>query len=86
MEWRGSGGDEMNNSEAGKGGEEHQRIIPLSKIVNSIGSSIFEGNDRDLVWDREISDEGSKGCSDITKDGNDMPKELHFISLKEREK
>ena len=71
----------MKNSEGNKGGQEHQSIIPLSKIANSIVSSIFEGNDRDLLWDTEIGDEGNMGCSDVNKDGKDVPKELRFISL-----
>lgn len=71
----------MNISEDNKGGKERQNIIPLSRIANSIGSSIFEGNDRDLVWDREISVEGNNGGDGSNKGDKTMPKELRFISL-----
>ena len=56
----------MKNPEVSKGGKERQSIIPLSKIANSIGSSIFEGNDRDLVWDREIRDEAGNALISVS--------------------
>ncbi len=76
----------MNNSENNKDGKERQSIIPLSKMANSIGSSLFEGNDRDLIWDREISGDGNIRYSDTQQERPDMPKAIHFISLGEGEK
>ena len=77
----------MNDLDDKKEGKERTNIFPLSKMANSIGSSIFEGNDRDLVWDREISaaDAKNKGF-EPEQGGRVMPKELQFISLKEGSK
>ena len=66
-------------------GEQHN-IIPLRRLANSIGSGLFEGNDRDLAWDREISTGGNLEKSDSDQGQKNMPKELHFISLKEERK
>ena len=76
----------MNNLDENTEGEERTNIFPLSRMANSIGSSIFEGNDRDLVWDREISAADGKSKDFDPKQGRVMPKELHFISLKEGSK
>lgn len=77
----------MNDLDDKKEGKERTNIFPLSKMANSIGSSIFEGNDRDLVWDREIraADGKNKGFKP-EQGGRVMPKELQFISLKEGSK
>ena len=75
-------------TESGEGmnkGEQHN-IIPLRRLANSVGSSLFEGNDRDLAWDREISTGGNLEKSDSDQGQKNMPKELHFISLKEERK
>ena len=76
----------MNNADNNKDGKERQSIFPLSRMANSIGSSLFEGNDRDLAWYREISTGGNKENSDSDQGQRDMPKELHFISLTEGNK
>lgn len=66
-------------------GEQHN-IIPLRRLANSAGSSLLEGNDRDLAWDREISTGGNVENSDSDQGQRNMPKELHFISLREERK
>lgn len=74
--------------ESGEGmnkGEQHN-IIPLRRLANSVESSLVDGNDRDLAWDREISTGGNLEKSDSDQGQINMPKELHFISLKEGEK
>ena len=77
----------MNDLDDNKEGKERTKIFPLSKMSNSIGSSIFEGNDRDLVWDREIGVADAKNKdSESEQGGRVMPKELQFISLKEGSK
>ena len=76
----------MNNTDSNKDGKEWQSIFPLSRMANSIGSSLFEGNDRDLAWDREISSGGNIENSDSDQGQRNMPKELHFISLREERK
>ena len=65
---------------------EQYNIIPLRRLANSVGSSLVDGNDRDLAWDREISTDGNLEKSDSDQGQINMPKELHFISLKEGEK
>ncbi len=67
-------------------GNEHKGIIPLSRMANSVGSDIFEENDRDLIWDREIRADSDSNNSDHRKDGGDLPKELKFISFEEAKK
>ena len=53
-------------------------------MANSIGLNMFDGNDRDLEWDREISAaDGKNKGSDLDQDERVMPKEIQFISLKE---
>ena len=77
----------MNDLDDKKEGKERTNIFPLSRMANSIGSGIFEGNDRDLVWDREISAaDGKNKDSESGQGGDIMPKELQFISLKEGSK
>ncbi len=76
----------MNNTNNNKERKERQSIFPLSKMANSVGSSLFEGNDRDLAWNREICTGGYKENSDSDHGHRDMPKELHFISLREERK
>ena len=76
----------MNNTDNNKDGKERQSIFPLRKMANSIGSSLFEGNDRDLAWDREISSGENIENSDSDQGQKNMPKELHFISLREERK
>ena len=66
-------------------GEQHN-IIPLRRLANSVGSSMFEGNDRDLACDREISTGGNMENSASDQGQSNMPKELHFISLREERK
>ncbi len=41
-------------------------IIPLSRLANSVDSSLFEGNDRDLTYDRKIS--AGKNTEDVNSD------------------
>ncbi|MCR4654861.1 MAG: hypothetical protein K5770_01305 [Lachnospiraceae bacterium] len=67
-------------------GNERKGIIPLSRMANSVGSDIFEGNDRDLVWDREIRADSDSNNPGHKKDGEDMPKEIQFISFEEAKK
>ena len=77
----------MNKMDENKEGKERTNIFPLSRMANSIGSGIFEGNDRDLVWDREISaTDGKNKDSESEQGGRVLPKELHFISLQEGSK
>ncbi len=68
------------DSKDGKG------IIPISKMANSVGSSLFEGNDRDLAWDREISSGGETADINSDKEGKTLPKELRLISFGEVKK
>ena len=41
-------------------------IILLSRLANSVDSSLFEGNDRDLTYDRKIS--AGKNTEDVNSD------------------
>ncbi len=61
-------------------------IIPLSRLANSVGSSLFEGNDRDVAWDREIPAEKNVEDADSDKEGNTLPNEIGFISFREGKK
>ena len=65
--------------------KDRKGIIPLSRLANSVGSSLFEGNDRDMAWDREIS--VGKNTEDTVSDneGRILPKELRLISFVQRE-
>ncbi|MCR5001458.1 MAG: hypothetical protein K6A71_06655 [Lachnospiraceae bacterium] len=62
--------------------KERKGIIPLSRLANSVASSLFEGNDRDMVWDREISSDGKTADANLDK-GKTWPNELRFISFGE---
>ena len=68
------------DSKDGKG------IIPISRLANSVGSSLFEGNDRDLTWDREVSGDGKTADINSGKERKTLPKELSFISFGEGKK
>ena len=52
-------------------GKERESIIPLKRLANSVGSSLFEGNDRDLAVDKELSEAEKR-----------VPAVLQFISFK----
>ena len=52
-------------------GKGRERIIPLKRLANSVGSSLFEGNDRDIVIDKEPSEARKR-----------VPAVLQFISFK----
>ena len=61
-------------------------IILLSRLANSVDSSLFEGNDRDLTYDWKIS--AGKNTEDVNSDKSEktMPKEIGFISFWEGKK
>ncbi len=61
-------------------------IIPISRLANSVGSSLFEGNDRDLAWDREVFGDGKSEDINTGEKGKALPKELSFISFGEGKK
>ncbi len=61
--------------------KDRKGIIPLSRLANSVGSSLFEGNDRDMAWDREIYARKNAEDANPDKEGKAMPKEIGFISF-----
>ena len=65
---------------------DRKSIIPLRKPANSVGSSLFEGNDRDLAWDREVFGDGKSEDMNTGEKGKALPKELSFISFGEGKK
>ena len=56
----------------GTDGKKRENIIPLKRLANSVGVSLFEGNDRDIAIDKELSAAGKRA-----------PAVLSFISFKE---
>ena len=66
--------------------KDRKGIIPISRLANSVGSSLFEGNDRDLARDREVSEDGKTEDTSSGKQGKALPKELSFISFGEGKK
>ena len=50
--------------------KERESIIPLKRLANTIGTSIFDGNDRDAAVDKETASEKY------------MPSTIQFISFK----
>lgn len=60
---------------------DRKSIIPLSRLANSVGSSLFEGNDRDLAWDREIPVGKNVDDAKADKERKTLPKEIGFISF-----
>ncbi len=63
--------------------KDRENIIPLRNLANSVGYGLFEGNDRDMAEDREISGFGDKREIEEGKEEKALPRVLQFISFKE---